>query len=369
MRPNASLAPGCRPECPGCHHRHLSEAASLRQKQHWLSQRLAPWAESLNPIQSPRSERRWGYRAKVSLSCHWSETRGWQFGLWHRDSLIDIRHCPVHHPSVNATLALLAEVLPPGPEFPLAFYCQSGRQVTLVLKCAHPPRSDWVEDQLTRPLRAQGIDALWWNLHPSAGRRLFAKRGWRQLWGTHESTDGQGLAYGPAAFQQLLPELAQAALSRAHGFLHPRAGDRVVDLYCGLGRTLKAWTEAGAQALGIELGAEAVDLARRNAPRATSLRGGCAQRLPQLREYTAPAIPGEELLYTNPPRTGMEPEITQWIAREYRPRRMAYLSCSAGTLARDLSQLCEAGYRVREITPFDFFPQTHHVETLTLLER
>lgn len=54
---------------------------------------------------------------------------------------------------------------------------------------------------------------------------------------------------------------------------------------------------------------------------------------------------------------------------DYRPKRIAYLSCSAGTLRRDLEGLPVSGYRVVRIIPYDFFPQTYHVETLVLLER
>ena len=62
------------------------------------------------------------------------------------------------------------------------------------------------------------------------------------------------------------------------------------------------------------------------------------------------------------------PAPVHWFAAssQGRPVRMAYLSCSAGTLARDLDLLGTAGYRIDAILPFDFFPQTHHVETLAL---
>ena len=53
---------------------------------------------------------------------------------------------------------------------------------------------------------------------------------------------------------------------------------------------------------------------------------------------------------------------------ELRPARIAYLSCSAGTLARDLAMLESAGYAVVRIHPYDFFPLTHHVEALALLD-
>ncbi len=97
------------------------------------------------------------------------------------------------------------------------------------------------------------------------------------------------------------------------------------------------------------------------------LRGPCAQRLPQIREWVAAS--GERLLYVNPPRSGLEPAVLDWICEDYRPRRMAYLSCSAGTLSRDLQRLCAAGYGVERLQPYDFFPQTWHVECLAMLRR
>jgi tRNA/tmRNA/rRNA uracil-C5-methylase (TrmA/RlmC/RlmD family) len=78
---------------------------------------------------------------------------------------------------------------------------------------------------------------------------------------------------------------------------------------------------------------------------------------------------GERVAYVNPPRSGLELEVVSALADELQPARLAYLSCSAGTLGRDLAALCDAGYAVSAILPFDFFPLTHHVEALALLER
>jgi tRNA/tmRNA/rRNA uracil-C5-methylase (TrmA/RlmC/RlmD family) len=55
------------------------------------------------------------------------------------------------------------------------------------------------------------------------------------------------------------------------------------------------------------------------------------------------------------------------LAEEVRPPRVAYLSCSMGTLKRDLAVLAAAGYRPHAIQPYDFFPQTQHVEALALV--
>nr|MDQ2695105.1 class I SAM-dependent RNA methyltransferase [Pseudomonadota bacterium] len=259
-------------------------------------------------------------------------------------------------------------VLPPGPAFPLAFYVQAGAQATLVVKARGLASLTWAED-LRRSLPATGLEGLWLNLHPAAGRRLFARHGWQLLWGRPWSVDSSGLCYGPAAFQQLIPALYRQALDEAQAFLAPMAGDSLVDLYCGSGASLRRWTACHARTVGVELGGEAVACARRNAPAALVLRGKCGQRLPQLRAWISNAGRDERLLYANPPRTGIEPQVLEWITGDCRPQRLAYLSCSAGTLGRDLRRLDAAGYRLAGITPYDFFPQTHHVETLATLER
>jgi tRNA/tmRNA/rRNA uracil-C5-methylase (TrmA/RlmC/RlmD family) len=214
---------------------------------------------------------------------------------------------------------------------------------------------------------ATGMDGLWVHCHPAAGRRLFARSGWHLVWGSAESMDARGCAHGPTAFQQLLPELHAHSLERALAFLGPTSATAVLDLYCGVGSSLRTWCAAGAQTLGIELAGGAIECALRNAPAATVLRGTCAQRLPQVREWWRSSSRVEYAAYLNPPRSGLEPEVLRALGRELRPGRLAYLSCSAGTLARDLDDLVGAGYEVDVLAPYDFFPGTHHVECLALL--
>ncbi|MCB1776488.1 MAG: class I SAM-dependent RNA methyltransferase [Candidatus Competibacteraceae bacterium] len=364
---NRLLPLGCHPRCPGCAHRTWSAAASAAQKTAWLQQMLAPWADRLQAMRVVMGGARWNYRRKVCLSAVWTVETGWNFGLWRRDELIPIPDCPVHAESVRAMIHWLRTMLPPAPEFPLAFFIQSGAQATLIVKTRHiPDLAGFSAAQQPEPA-ASGLEGLWLHAHPAAGRRLFARNGWRLLWGQPHSRDEFGLVYGPTAFQQQIPELYRQALDTAEAFLAPQPGDCLADLYCGIGASLARWTRRGAHVLGVELGGEAVECAGLNAPNATVLRGKCADRLPQLRTW-APAT-GTRLLYVNPPRTGLEPVVRDWAALEFQPKRLAYLSCSAGTLSRDLAMLTAAGYAVDTLIPYDFFPQTHHVETLALLQR
>jgi len=361
-----SLPPGCVPVCHGCRHRRFDIAASLAQKSAYLARVLQPWAGVLTAVAGPDAARRLGYRDRVTLTARWQQDTGWQFGLVRRDELIAIHDCPVHTARVRALVHLLAARLPPADELPLAYLHVCGAQATLIVK-AHEV-DDAALDELGPDIGAIGIEGLWLHLHPAAGRRLFARSGWQLAWGVPRSIDAHGLQHGPTAFAQALPELHDTALRVAVAHLRPSPGTSVLDLYCGYGASLREWTRAGSAALGIELSGEAVALAAVNAPAAQVLRGTCVQRLPQVRDWW-PAQPSSRVAYVNPPRSGLEAEVVAALAGELRPQRIAYLSCSAGTLARDLCRLVDAGYAVTAIHPYDFFPLTHHVEALALLER
>jgi tRNA/tmRNA/rRNA uracil-C5-methylase (TrmA/RlmC/RlmD family) len=361
-----SLPSGCEPVCHGCRHRLLDTSASLVQKATYLARVLGPWADRIAPVAAPAPARRLGYRDRVTLTAGWDAQHGWRFGLVRRDELIPIHDCPVHTPRVRALVHQLVERLPPASVLPVAYLHVCGAQATLIVK-SH--RSDVaLLDPVLEALAATGLEGLWLHQHPSAGRKLFARSGWKLVWGSARSRDAHGLLHGPTAFAQALPELHRASLEAAVAHLRPAPGVAVLDLYCGYGASLREWTAAGSAALGVELSGEAVELCGENAPRAMVLRGTCVQRLPQVRTWWN-GQDGERVAYVNPPRLGLEPDVVAALAGEFRPARLAYLSCSAGTLSRDLTAFCDAGYAVSTILPFDFFPLTHHVEALALLER
>jgi tRNA/tmRNA/rRNA uracil-C5-methylase (TrmA/RlmC/RlmD family) len=367
MSLHESLAPGCEPACHGCRHRHLTVAASLAQKQGYLARALAPWADRLAPVRATDAAARFGYRERVTLTARWDEAAGWRFGLVRRDELIAIHDCPVHAPRVNRLVACLRRGLPPAHALPLAYLHVSGGQATLIVKCRRLDSA--MLSAVIEEMPGLGFDGLWLHLHPAAGRRLFARSGWELLWGSARSRTHDGVVHGPTAFQQLLPGLHEESLAAAATHLVPTPGPSVLDLYCGVGVSLRRWLRAGAAAaLGVELAGGAVECVPHNAPGAQVLRGTCQQRLPQVRGWWA-AQAGTRVAYVNPPRSGLEPDVLQALAGELAPQRVAYLSCSAGTLARDLAAFESHGYRVVALQPFDFFPGTHHVECLALLQR
>jgi 23S rRNA (uracil1939-C5)-methyltransferase len=146
--------------------------------------------------------------------------------------------------------------------------------------------------------------------------------------------------------------------------LDPRGGDVVVDAYCGVGTFAAVLAPFVRQAIGIEESPAAVNDAERNCADLGNVRfiaGKVEDVLPKLAER-----PTKVLL--DPARVGCErPVLDALIAAQ--PERIVYVSCEPATLARDLAILREGGYQVRSVQPLDMFPQTYHVESVSLLTR
>lgn len=360
---------GCVYKCRGCKHREWSMAESLAQKYTFVQSKLKPWADKVEPVRSVEEAERWGYRSKTTLSANFNGNN-WEFGMWARDELISIPYCPIHSSNANKIFELIRENIPQTADFRLAFIVLSRAQLVLVLKTKVKPSLDWVSEGFSQALKEVGIEGFWIHLNPSAGKRIFEKTTWHLLWGSPRSTDYNGLLYGPAAFQQLIPKLYNQSLYETLSFFGLNSSDAVVDLYCGTGNSMNCWVKVGAKTIGVEQSGDAVDCAKVNIPEAIILRGACRQRIPQVNEWVLEQRNSSKrvLLYANPPRTGLEPEVLSWIVKDGLPSKIAYLSCSPGTLYKNLIFLTEKGYKLNRVIPFDFFPQTIHVECLALLE-
>ena len=121
---------------------------------------------------------------------------------------------------------------------------------------------------------------------------------------------------------------------------------------------------AGADVVTVESAGSSVRDLRRNAERAgvdiEVIGGDTARELPELGDLDA--------LVVDPPRAGLAEGVVDSIAAAA-PRRVAYVSCDPATWARDVARFEAAGYRLARATPVDLFPQTYHVEVVSIFER
>ena len=164
------------------------------------------------------------------------------------------------------------------------------------------------------------------------------------------------------------PGAADALVGHVRRMLDPRAGERLVDLYAGVG--LFGVSLAGAVAGGVEVtlvegDRRACELAAENAGDlpVTVVRAGVD------RWVTRPgALEGVDLVVLDPPRTGAGAAVVAAIAAA-QPRAVAYVACDPVALARDLATFGDHGYVLDELIALDLFPTTHHVECVAKLVR
>ena len=194
-----------------------------------------------------------------------------------------------------------------------------------------------------------------------------------------EALGGLTFEISSNSFFQTNTEQAERLLHAALEGLGLTGGERVLDVYSGIGTfTLPIATKA-AEAIGIESSESAVRDAERNARRngignARFWNGEAMEFLRDrlglgARASGAPAEgPPIDAVLVDPPRAGLHPGVTTRLIHLGAPR-LVYVSCNPGTLGRDLSLLCESRYRIEWVQPVDMFPHTPHIECIATLTR
>ncbi len=179
----------------------------------------------------------------------------------------------------------------------------------------------------------------------------------------HEEVAGRRYRVSAGSFFQVNTGAAELLVELVAEALAPRGNETLLDLYCGVGLFGLALAERAGTLIGIEADPSAAGDFRANAQGAdiALLEGPADEMLPQLDEPV-------DLLVLDPPRAGAGPKVVAEIAR-LGPPRIAYVSCDPATLARDARGLVSAGYDLAWVQPVDLFPQTYHIETVSLFLR
>lgn len=174
---------------------------------------------------------------------------------------------------------------------------------------------------------------------------------------------------GPLSFYQTNHTQAYELYKKVRELVGLTGNEIVYDLYTGTG-TIALFIAPGAKkVVGIEYVEDAIVNANNNAKKNNidNCVFYCGDLAKTLTEEFIQENGRPDIIITDPPRSGMHPDVVQQILNAA-PDRVVYISCNSATQARDVALMKEK-YEVAWLQALDMFPQTHHVESIALLKR
>ncbi len=176
------------------------------------------------------------------------------------------------------------------------------------------------------------------------------------------------LSWEPGGFSQVNLGQNRQLIELILDFCAPVNQNRVLDLFCGMGNFSLPLALSGYRITGIDSQRSAIRSAKRNLYGAqlgncSFIRSSVDQFCHQLVEH------GQQFntVVLDPPRQGI-PNLAGTVA-SLAQKKIIYISCDPATLFRDLAQFTQFGFSIQTIQPVDMFPQTHHIETVVVLEK
>ncbi|WP_412873733.1 23S rRNA (uracil(747)-C(5))-methyltransferase RlmC [Curtobacterium poinsettiae] len=337
-----------------------------------------PGAVSWSPaITSPES----GYRNKAKMVVGGSVEHPTVGILDHRQRGVDLRHCGICTPGIRHALPVLAGFVTTAGLIPYDVAARRG-ELKYVLVTESPDGELMIrfvlrsEGQLPRlrqhldTLRAALPNAVvvTANLLPE---HKAVTEGDREVVLTEQETlpmrlGGITMHLRPQSFFQTNTGVATELYAQASTWIDELDPASMWDLYCGVGGFALHAARPGRAVTGIESSAEAIRSAKQSA-REAGLEGVrfAADDATEHALRTRPdAVP--ELVVVNPPRRGIGERLSTWL-EESDVQHVVYSSCNPVTLAKDLARM--PSFRLRRARVLDMFPQTGHLEAVTLLSR
>ncbi len=361
--------------CGGCQWQHLEYASQLHWKREILQELLVRVGKLDGvPVSAPLAlASPWEYRSRAQFKVVTGARL--HIGFHQREShrVVDIDRCPLLDARLNGVLRTLRHMRDPGLHrlFPrlrevwLAVGAGTGEVVVSLFARTQDRaaiRLLFHRIQAEEP-GLQGLVLL--DGDPRQHPRFVDRHGQGAI---TEVVGPHRFRVDAAAFFQVNGLAADMLTRLVIEGAALTGAERVLDLYCGVGTFTVPLGRLAREIMGIETSAAAAADASHNL-RANGVTG--ARVLQAQVEQVLPSLEKGgpwDLVVLDPPRQGCSRRVLEAMSGMAVPR-VIYVSCDPSTLARDLGILVRAGYRCLSIQPVDLFPQTFHLESVTLLER
>jgi 23S rRNA (uracil1939-C5)-methyltransferase len=359
-------------QCGGCSLQHLDGAQQIESKQNTLLQNLERIGkvtpeEVWEPVTGPQ----WGYRRKARLSVRYVHKKGRVLvGFRERYGrfVADMQECHVLDERIAKRIPELSELIfsmDARSTIPQLEVACGDTACALVFRHLEVLSASDL-DKLRDFARSSGIAVLLQPKGPDTIRCL-EPESLELSFGIPQF--GIDMLFEPSDFVQVNAAINQTMIARALELLNPSEGDRILDLFCGLGNFTLPLSTLASEVVGIEGDQALLERATANAVRNKLSKASFYAADLNQEPGAAPWLrdPYDKVL-VDPPRSGAEfilPHIAASGAR-----RIVYVSCHPASLARDAGILVrDFGFKLLGAGVMDMFPHTGHVESIALFER
>lgn len=358
-------------QCGGCDLQHLNYPAQVAAKQARVEREFqrqgivaANWVTAI-------TAEPWSYRRKARLGVRYSKAEERNY-IGFRESasshISDVDVCPVlvNHPVLNwqAWRERIAS-LRNRDRISQIEVIAADNALALVLRILKPLQP---EDQqrlcqlIEQRVCANDLPVQLWLKSDQGEQCIYPSSEPNALW--HRVGDMR-LNMALSDFIQVNSAVNQAMVEQALDWLQPGAEDCIWDLFAGHGNFSMPLAQRSQQVVAVEVQDSMVNSVIAQAENLALPLLGKKADLSQ--PHSLASLPQPHAVLLDPPRAGALEVMAELIQRQV--ERIVYVSCDVATLARDVARLNEAGYQVIKAGIMDMFPQTHHVETMVLLQR
>ncbi len=334
--------------CGGCQWQHAAYEAQLRFKADVVADQLARLGRLPDPPVLPTlpDPTGWAYRNQARF--HPAPQEGMGFYTSGHDEVVAVETCPVLHPLLSDLYDTLDLDLPDLTALTLRAGTGTGERMLIFETEDDEPPALEIDLPVSCVLLLSDGRAV--NL---IGSNAFS-----------EVAAGRTYRISAPSFFQANSGQAGQLVRLVLDSLDLQGGEVVLDGYCGVGLFTVPLAERAGLVVAVEADPAAVEDLLENTidfENVEVIEGPLETVLPGIDEALDAAV-------VDPPRTGLARQALEGLV-DANPRRIVYVSCDPATLARDGRQLARAGYRLQQVQPVDMFPQTYHIETVSLWTR
>ncbi len=337
--------------CGGCHYQHLPYAAQLKIKADILRDQLSRIGKIPAPpvTETVASPLEWQYRNHVQFHLDLEGRLGFVSSAFSPSpdlplSVLPITECHLPESDLN-TLWPTLQFEPDSPIERVSL--RAGDELMLILESdvLEPPEMELETDLSVVHLVDDDAVVL-------AGDDYLVI-----------PVLGRPFRVSAASFFQVNTAMAEKMVSHVLA-LAPQTAGTILDVYCGVGLFSAFLAPRCQRLVAIELS-----------------ESSCADFAANLDEFehvelyeaaaeeVLPTLAGKvDFAVVDPPRAGLDRQALDALLA-LKPEKLVYVSCDPSTLARDARRLVDGGYRLEQVTPFDLFPQTYHIESISVFQR